>query len=172
MTTPRANQSSTSEKRTGRGAKSQNAIALLKSDHRTVEDLFEEYEHARRADRKQAIVQQICEELTIHAQIEEQVFYPEAKKALSKEESDLIDEAQVEHNSLKWLIAQLEAETPDSPLYAAKVTVLKEYVEHHVKEEEKEMFPKIRKTDLDLEALGEVLLETKEQLQQKIPAKH
>lgn len=171
MANPRPPQSAP-EKRTDRAAKTPNAISLLKNDHRTVEDLFEEYEHARRADRKQAIVQQICEELTIHAQLEESAFYPEAKKALGKEGSDLIDEAQVEHSSLKWLIAQLEEEGPDSDLYAAKVTVLKEYVQHHVKEEEKELFPKLRKTDLDLGALGQVLLETKEQLQKKISLKH
>lgn len=171
MTTPRSSQT-VAKKSTAQNVKAPNAITLLKNDHRTVENLFEEYEHARRADRKQSIVKEICDELTVHAQLEEQVFYPEAEKALGKEGGDLIDEATVEHNSLKWLIAQLEAEGPESELYDAKVTVLKEYVEHHVKEEEKEMFPKLRKTDLDLEALGQVLLETKEQLQKKILAKH
>lgn len=171
MTTPRSSQSPT-DKNAVPKVKSPNAIALLKNDHRIVENLFEEYEHARKADRKQAIVQEICEELTVHAQLEEQAFYPEAKKVLNKEGDDLIDEAKVEHNSLKWLIAQLEAEAPDSELYAAKVTVLKEYVEHHVKEEEKEMFPKLRKTDLDLEALGQTMMKVKEELQRKILTKH
>lgn len=147
-----------------------NAITLLKNDHRTVEDLFEEYEHARRNDRKQALVQQICEELTVHALLEEQEFYPPAQQALG-EDKDLVEEAQVEHASLKWLIAQLESEAPDSELYAAKVTVLKEYVQHHVKEEEKEMFPKLRKTDLDLDALGQTLFEAKKKLQQSVSAK-
>ena len=169
MTTTRSSQNSetTQKTRTSAHSRSQNAIALLKNDHRTVEDLFEEYEHARRADRKQTIVQQICEELTVHAQLEEQAFYPAAQKALGSEDRDLVDEARVEHNSLKWLIAQLEQEAPDSELYAAKVTVLKEYVQHHVKEEEKEMFPKLRKTDLDLDELGQTLLATKQQLQQQ-----
>lgn len=171
MTTPRTAQS-TSEKRTDRAAKTPNAIALLKNDHRTVEELFEEYEHARRADRKEAIVKEICEELTLHAQLEETSFYPEAQKVLGKEGEDLIAEAKVEHSSLKWLIAQLEAEDAGSELHAAKVTVLKEYVQHHVKEEEKELFPKLRKTDLDLESLGQTLMETKQALQQKLSSKH
>jgi hemerythrin-like domain-containing protein len=108
-------------------------------------------------------VQQICEELTVHAQLEEQAFYPEAQKALG-DERDLVDEARVEHASLKWLIAQLENEGPDSELYGARVTVLKEYVQHHVREEEKEMFPKLRKTELDLDRLGQTLFEVKQQL--------
>ncbi len=157
-------------KESGSRVRMPNALALLKADHRTVEDLFEEYEHARRNDRKQAIVQQICEELTVHAQLEEQAFYPQIQSALG-EDKDLVDEARVEHNSLKWLIAQIEEETPDSDLYAAKVTVLKEYVQHHVKEEEKEMFPKVRKTDIDLDALGQTLYEAKQQLQQGLVAK-
>lgn len=169
MTTTRSSAASSSAKATPRTTpKIQNAIALLKNDHRTVEDLFEEYEHARRADRKQAIVQQICEELTVHAQLEEQVFYPAAQEALGKDDVDLIEEARVEHASLKWLIAQLEAEAPDSELYAAKVTVLKEYVQHHVKEEEKEMFPKLRKTELDLDALGQSMTESKQLLKEKL----
>lgn len=172
MTAPRLSPSKTSAKTSTSNAKAPNAIALLKNDHRTVEDLFEEYEHARRADRKQAIVKEICQELTVHAQLEEQAFYPEAQKALGNDDQDLITEAKVEHNSLKWLIAQLEAEAPDSELYAAKVIVLKEYVQHHVKEEEKEMFPKLRKTDLDLDDLGQILLKTKEQLQRKILSQH
>ena len=163
MATTRSSES----KKTGRGENTRipNAIALLKADHRTVEDLFEEYEHARQRNRKQALVRQICEELTIHAQIEEQGFYPEAQKVLG-DEKDLINEAIVEHASLKWLISQIEAMEPDSELYEAEVKVLKEYVEHHVKEEEKEMFPKLRKTDLDLEALGQTLFELKQQLKE------
>ena len=172
MTTTPSSKSHTSEKNATRSVKTPNAIALLKSDHRNVENLFEEYEHARGADRKQIIAQQICEELTVHAQLEEQAFYPEARKALGNKEGDLIDEATVEHSSLKWLIAQLESESTDSALYDAKVTVLKEYVQHHVKEEESEIFPKLRKTDLDIDALGQVLMETKEKLQKKLLAKH
>jgi hemerythrin superfamily protein len=140
------------------------ALALLKADHRTVEELFEEFESARKPERKQMIVQTICNELTIHAKLEESAFYPPVREALPKDE-DLLDEAQVEHNSLKWLIAQLEGVEPGSELYDAKVTVLKEYVQHHVKEEEKEMFPKVRKSSLDTKELGKTLQAVKQKLQ-------
>lgn len=175
MTTTRSNEVSSNAKAKASqrsGGRAQNAIALLKGDHRTVEDLFEEYENARRSDRKQALVRQICEELTAHAQLEEQVFYPAAQSALGDDGVNLVSEARVEHASLKWLIAQLEAEAPDSELYAAKVTVLKEYVQHHVKEEEKEMFPRLRKTELDLDALGHTMIETKQTLQEKKQVKN
>lgn len=161
MTSTRASESQKLER--GERTRIPNAIALLKADHRTVEDLFEEYEHARRKDRKQALVRQICEELTLHAELEEKAFYPEAQKALG-DDHDLVNEAIVEHASLKWLISQIEGMKDDDELYAAEVTVLKEYVQHHVKEEEKEMFPKLRKTDLDLDALGQTLFEAKQQM--------
>lgn len=142
------------------------AVALLKADHRAVEELFAKFESAKRSDQKARIVQQICNELTVHAQIEEQDFYPVVQEALK--EKDLVDEARVEHASLKWLIAQLEAGSLSDPLYEAKVTVLKEYVQHHVKEEEKEMFPKVKKTDLDLKALGAQMASSKVQLKKKL----
>jgi hypothetical protein len=122
-----------------------------------------------RGERKQSLVQHICEELTLHALLEEKAFYPEAQRALG-DEHDLVDEARVEHESLKSLIFQIENEGPNSELYAAKVKVRKEYVQHHVREEEKEMFPKLRKTDLDVELLGQTLIETKQQLQKNIGA--
>lgn len=143
-----------------------NAIALLKSDHRLVEELFEKFEKTNSKDRKSKIVKSICEELTVHAELEEKFFYPVVRETLKKED-DLLDEAQVEHASLKWLIAQLKAEGPDSEFYDAKVTVLKEYVQHHVKEEEKELFPKVKKSPLDLGELGTTLLSEKQKLQKK-----
>jgi len=143
-------------------SKQKNAITLLSADHRTVEALFEEFENAKAASKKQKIAQSICDELTVHAAVEEQGFYPPVKEALKKD-ADLIAEATVEHASLKWLIAQILEESAESELYDAKMTVLKEYVTHHVKEEEKEMFPKVKKTDLDLVALGEELLALKEE---------
>jgi hemerythrin superfamily protein len=146
------------------GEKAKDAIALLKEDHRRVEDLFDQFESARKPERKQLLVQSICEELTIHAALEESEFYPAVREALKKEQ-DLMDEAEVEHASLKWLIAQLESETPESEHYEAKVTVLKEYVQHHVKEEEKQMFPKVRKSSLDTAALGQTLQAAKQNLQ-------
>lgn len=148
--------------------KAKDALVLLKEDHRRVEDLFEQFESARKPERKLQIVKTICEELTAHAMLEESEFYPVVRKALPKDEH-LLDEAEVEHASLKSLVAQLETESPDAELYDAKVTVLKEYVSHHVKEEEKQMFPRIRKSDLDTAALGQTLQTAKLELQQKRP---
>jgi len=142
----------------------QDAIALLRADHALVEDLFEQFEKARNERRKQTLATQICLELKIHAQIEEEVFYPAAREVLPKEK-DLLDEADVEHASAKDLIAQIEAGKPGDDYWEAKVTVLGEYIKHHVKEEQTEMFPKVRKTRLDLKALGEQLRARKEELQ-------
>lgn len=129
------------------------AIALLKADHQAVQKLFDQFEKTRSKDRKGAIAEQICQELTVHAQIEEEFFYPAAREVLR--EGDLIDEATVEHASAKDLIAQIESGKPSDDLFDAKVTVLGEFIKHHVKEEQNEMFPKIRKTKLDLKELGE-----------------
>ena len=148
----------------------QDAIALLKADHKAVSELFKAYEKAEddRA-RKIELATEICTELTIHAAIEEEIFYPQARQALGDDEDGaaLLDEAEVEHGSLKVLIAQIEEALdgagPDEKT-DAKVTVLKEYVEHHVKEEEKQLFPKLRKSDMDLAEAGEELRERKEAL--------
>lgn len=145
-------------------AREMDALALLKADHRAVEDLFAEFESARKPERKEAIAQKICAELTLHAELEESVFYPAVREELTEDE-DLLNEAEVEHASLKWLIEQLETEDSGSELYDAKVKVLKEYVQHHVKEEEKQMFPKIRKSALDTRELGQVLQTQKKKLQ-------
>lgn len=163
-----ANVQGTSTQSAKRQAATPDALALLKRDHRMVEDLFEDYEKARKSDRKQALVAQICEELTIHAELEEKTFYPQVQKALPESERDLVAEARVEHASLKWLIAQIQKESPDSEMWAARVTVLREYVDHHVKEEEKSMFPKVRKTELDLDEMGEMMAQTKAQLMEKM----
>ncbi|HEY6130511.1 MAG TPA: hemerythrin domain-containing protein [Halioglobus sp.] len=143
------------------------ALELLKADHRKVEKLFAEFESARKTERKQQIIETICTELTMHAALEESTFYPAVREALP-DEDDLLDEAAVEHASLKWLIGQLEAEDLEDELYDAKVMVLKEYVKHHVKEEEKEMFPKIRKSALDTKELGQVLQTVKQDLQAEV----
>jgi hemerythrin-like domain-containing protein len=139
------------------------AIALLRADHATVQALFDQFEKARNEASKQRLAQQICMELKIHAAIEEEIFYPATREALPKQE-DLLDEAEVEHASAKELIAQIEAGGPGTELWDAKVTVLGEYIKHHVKEEQNEMFPKVRKTKLDLMALGAQLLAKKEEL--------
>jgi hemerythrin superfamily protein len=143
------------------------AIVLLEQDHRTVEGLFQQFESAKSDQQKKQIVRQLCDELTVHALLEETSFYPQARAALG-EETDLVDEAKVEHGTLKWLIAQLEDEAPGADLYDAKVKVLQEYVKHHVEEEEKEMFPKLRGTQLDLDQLGETLQAVKQELQKSL----
>jgi hemerythrin superfamily protein len=146
---------------------SPDAIDLLTADHKEVKALFKEYDKLVKAEaesgEKQAIALQICVMLTAHATAEEELFYPAAREVLGEDE-DLVDEADVEHASAKDLIAQIETGTPDDPLYDAKVKVLGEYIDHHVKEEEGEMFPKVRKSDLDLDALGQDIAARKAEL--------
>jgi len=128
------------------------AIALLKADHETVSGLFAEYEKTRSVAKKKALVAEICTELSVHAQIEEEIFYPDVKAVLK--DKLLVPEATVEHAGVKGLIAELEGIEPDGEIYDAKVKVLSEYVKHHVKEEQNEMFPKAKATSLDLVELG------------------
>ena len=128
------------------------AITQLKADHAKDSGLFTEYDKARSTTRKKALVADICTELSVHAQIEEEIFYPEVKAALKDHE--LVPEATVEHASLKELIAQIETIEPDGEMYDAKVQVLSEYVKHHVKEEQNEMFPRVKSSSLDLIELG------------------
>ena len=129
------------------------AVALLKQDHRAVEQLFEQFEDADESEQS-AIAQRVCQMLTVHAQIEEEIVYPAAKQAFEGEESeDLVNEAEVEHGSAKELIAKIEGMTGDDEHFKATVTVLGEYIKHHVKEEENELFPQLKKTDLDLKEM-------------------
>lgn len=128
------------------------AIALLKADHEAVSDLFAEYEKSRSVPKKKALVAQICTALSVHAQIEEEIFYPAFMAALKDKE--LVPEAAVEHATLKSLIDQLEGVEPDGEMYEAKVKVLHEYVNHHVKEEQNEIFPKAKGSSLDMAELG------------------
>jgi hemerythrin superfamily protein len=143
----------------------QNAIALLKADHRQVEEWFEEFDKARSDDRKQALATQICNALKVHATIEEEIFYPAFLKAT--DDTDLHHEAQVEHNGAKKLIAEIEASSPDDDYFKAKVTVLSEMIKHHVKEEEQPggMFSEARDSDMDLDQLGEQLAARKAELE-------
>ena len=141
------------------------AEALLRADHRKVDGLFKEFEDAAEAPRKQELARRICQELIIHSLIEERVFYPACRA--KDVEDDLLDEAQVEHDSVKFLVRDLLGCAPESEFYDAKVSVLSEYVKHHVKEEEKPgsgIFAKARKAGVDLSALGERLQELKESL--------
>jgi hemerythrin superfamily protein len=142
-------------------------IDLLTEDHRKVEEMFEEYESSKDEsddEAKSALVATICLELTIHATVEEEIFYPAAREALEEEDSDMLDEAEVEHASVKVLIADLADMQPSDALYDAKVKVLSEYVKHHVQEEEGEMFPSVRESDMDLAALGEEVSSRKQEL--------
>jgi len=141
------------------------AIALLKADHRKVEKLFESFEKARDQQRKQSLVREICTELSIHARIEEEIFYPSCKGKIQDEST--LDEAYVEHDGAKVLIAELAQGSPQDEFYEAKVTVLSELIKHHVKEEEKRaegLFAQAREAGLDVDALGEKLLSRKEEL--------
>jgi len=148
--------------------KENDPIALLEADHREVEKMFKEFEKKKEKDRDAAIelVGRICTELTVHAQIEEEIFYPTMREWGGDKMADLLDEAEGEHASAKDLIEQISSMSPDDELYDAKVTVLGEYVKHHVKEEEDEMFPKAKKAGVDMEELGRLLAERKQELMQ------
>jgi hemerythrin superfamily protein len=143
------------------------AIELLTTDHKEVKTLFKQYDRLVESDgsedEKQALAEQICQMLTVHASIEEEVFYPAAREALG-EDADLVDEADIEHASAKELITQIEGSSPEDDHFDARVKVLGEYIDHHVKEEEGEMFPKVKKAKLDTAALGSALVARKEEL--------
>jgi hypothetical protein len=145
-------------------SKEMDAIALLKQDHRTVEELFAEFEKASGDGRKQKLAEQICLELSVHTRIEEEIFYPACD---GKVEEDLLKESYVEHDGAKLLVAEIIAGGPDDEFYDSKVKVLQEQVEHHVEEEEKRvdgLFAQARKADLDMDALGEQLANRKQEL--------
>lgn len=146
------------------------AIEMLKTDHKQVKALFKEFEEIHQDEendgRKSGIVKQICAALTIHAQIEEEIFYPAVREAI--DDDDLMDEAEVEHAEAKALITQLEAMDAEDDYYDAKVTVLGEQVDHHITEEEKEMFPQVKKAKMDTLALGEIMLKRKEELEEEL----
>jgi Hemerythrin HHE cation binding domain len=140
------------------------AVAMLKADHRKVEELFGQFEKARDNNRKKALADQICKELTVHATVEEEIFYPGCKEAV---EEDLYGEAHVEHDGAKVLIAEITASTPDQEFFDAKVSVLSEMIKHHVKEEEKAgegFFAQARKGGVDMAALGARIATRKEAL--------
>lgn len=138
------------------------ALALLEQDHREVEAFYKQFEQADSSSEKSELAWKICVALTVHAEIEEEILYPKARRAI--EETDLLDEAEVEHMSAKQLIAEISAMSPRDKLFDAKVKVLVEYVKHHVKEEENELFPKLRDSGLDLHAMGRKLAARKIEL--------
>ena len=145
------------------------AVALLKADHRKVEGLFEKFESAKGEDKKKALAEEICMELTVHTKIEEDIFYPACEDAV---EEDVMKEAYVEHDSAKVLIAEIEAGGPNDDFYDAKVKVLGEYIKHHVKEEEQPggIFAQAKRGDEDLDAMGERLQARKEELMAEMGA--
>lgn len=157
-----ADKSVAAQKTPARKTAQKDATAMLKADHKLVAGLFEEFEKTKSDARKTSIVAQICKELTVHAQIEEEIFYPAVKAALKDRE--LVPEATVEHASVKDLIAAVQDKAPYGEMYDATVKVMAEFVKHHVKEEEKEMFTKVRKTELDLKTLGAQMAARKEEL--------
>ena len=135
-------------------SKQKDAVGLLKDDHRKVEDLFAQFEKAGGEGRKQKLAQQICLELSVHAKIEEEIFYPACE---GKVDEDLLKEAYVEHDGAKLLIAEILAGQPSDEFYDSKVAVLQEQIQHHVEEEEKRLeglFSQARKAGLDMDALG------------------
>lgn len=141
----------------------QDAIALLKQDHRAVEALFAEFEGADESEQS-SLATRICQMLTVHTQIEEEFLYPQAKDAFDEDDDWMVYEALIEHGSAKELIAKIEAGNAEDPEFKALVKVLSEYIKHHVKEEEKELFPSLKKTDLDLKQMGSQLAQRKLEL--------
>lgn len=167
-TTTKSHSKSTSARKAGTlsgktVSEKDSAITILMQDHAKVKKLFKEFEKLSKKDddSKVDIANQICMELTVHAKAEEEIFYPAARMVL---EEDLLNEAEVEHDTAKDLIAQIQTMSPDDEMYDAKVTVLGEYIDHHVEEEETEMFPKARKAKMDLNELGVQIRMRKEEL--------
>lgn len=160
--------SKSTQKRPPKGA-TQDALRMLMDDHKKVKKMFDEFEKIKdKADdeQKQLLVETACAELTIHAQLEEEMFYPAARDAI--EEMDLLDEAEVEHASAKQLISELSTMQPGDDMYDAKFKVLGEYVKHHIEEEEKELFPLIKKSELDLADMAEEMQERKMALREEL----
>lgn len=153
-----------SASRRPRAAKQQDAIELLKADHKQVKEWFEQFESTRSAERKQKLAGQICQALKVHTQIEEEIFYPAFLEAT--EEEDTHHEAEIEHEGAKRLIADIESSGASDDYFDARVTVLSEMIKHHVNEEEMRdgMFAKARKSDMDLVSLGEQLQTRKAEL--------
>ena len=170
--TTHAGSKSTKTRRTRRsGLRDPLAVALLKADHRQVEEMFDEYEQLDGDPEKTALFNKIATALKVHTKIEEEIFYPEERGDV---EDDMLDEAQVEHDGAKKLIAEIEKMKPSDQLYDAKVKVLGEYIKHHVKEEEQPggIFSQAKKGEEDLDEMGERLKARKEELMKQMPVQH
>jgi hemerythrin superfamily protein len=147
-----------------------NAFDVLEQDHREVEEWFDEYDELKDSgeDRKGELAEKICLALKVHAQIEEEIFYPQAREA--SQDNDLLDEALVEHSTVKNLIGEIEEMEAGEELYDAKIRVLGEMVKQHIKEEEEELFPELQSTKMDLDAVGKELAERKQELMAEMQA--
>ncbi|HUC12218.1 MAG TPA: hemerythrin domain-containing protein [Stellaceae bacterium] len=144
------------------------ALQLLEEDHRKVEELFDEYDEMSGDDQRRGeLADQICRELTVHAQIEEEIFYPRAREATK--DNELIDEAIVEHASVKHLIKEIEEIEPGEELFDARIRVLEEMVKRHIQEEEEELFPELTAAGMDIDAVGEELARRKQELMAELP---
>ncbi len=162
MTMPKATKAATHKTRSSSGGAARDAISLLQADHREVSGYFDAFEAASDDAEKKALADKLCLALKVHTQVEEELFYPPAREKTG--DGDLLDGALVEHSCAKTLIAQIEAMRPGQPLYDAKVKVLGEQIRHHVEEEENELFPDMRKTNIDLDVLGVKLAARKVEL--------
>lgn len=163
-TTQTASTRKTTAPKTAARRSKNDAIKLLTDDHNKVKKMFKEFEklHKKNEEGKEEIAQQICMELTIHAQLEEEIFYPAAREAI--DDDDLMNEAAVEHQAAKDLIEKIQSMNSSDPMYDAMVSVLGEYVNHHIEEEQNEIFPKVEKAKVDLEEIGAEIAARKEEL--------
>jgi hypothetical protein len=160
---------STSTGKTATRRSKNDAIKLLTADHAKVKKMFKEFEKLSKKNDEEGkadLAAQICEELTIHAQLEEEIFYPAAREAI--EDDEMMNEAVVEHNSAKDLISQIQSMGASDPMFDATVKVLGEYVNHHVEEEQNEIFPKVEKAKVDLEEIGAQIAQRKEELTEEL----
>jgi hemerythrin superfamily protein len=164
MQRPAARTSASNHRRSRRSLRSTDAVSLLKADHRTVRQWFEQFQNAQSDERKQALATRICKALKVHAQIEEEIFYPAFRQETG--DDDMFHEALIEHQGAKKLIAEIEQSDISDEFYCSKVKVLSEMIKHHVREEEKPdgMFAEARKSDLNLRQIGRLLAERKAQL--------
>jgi len=139
---------------------------MLQEDHKRVQKMFKQFGRMDREDTEamQELVETVCHELEVHTTLEEELFYPALREALDEEQMEMLEEAWIEHDSAKQLIAALQELQPDDAKYAATFTVLGEYVNHHIEEEESEIFKQARKAKLDTQALGEEMLARREEL--------
>lgn len=158
--------STTSSPRGSRSSSSSDAVSMLMADHKKVQKLFRDFDKAHEEQDDQTcreIAERVCTELEVHTTLEEELFYPAAREALGEDE-ELVDEAEIEHQSAKDLISELRAMDATDQKFAPTFTVLAEYVRHHIKEEEGEMFPRVKKAKLDLDGLGQEMAARKSQL--------